>query len=166
MRALVILIQCLLLCPLAKADGQAFEQVDEQTAVASLETSRKRAVHYKNATDAWLPSTDDAKVLKELLKSELGEHQLTAIGGPKGYTMENCIVWRGTKIQAFGFIVYGRRVILVDVFPWDPSVEAYSGDRWTREIEFGRVLKGGTAFWWAVYDVDGKCFVDCGHNGN
>ncbi len=119
------------------------------------------ALTWKKAENVWTPSSSVALSAIALLESPQGEKEILSCGG-REIDMSACIkLTRLSRYQVFGLVIGGRKQILLEASPIDPSYDRYLPDLWLTRIVSSQVLDGGPAYWWVLYDVESTRFVDC-----
>ena len=119
------------------------------------------ALTWKKAENVWTPSPSVALSAIVLLESPQGEKELLSCGGP-AIDMSACLkLIKLSRYQVFGLVIGGRKQILLEASPINPSYDRYLPDLWLTRIVSTQVLDGGPAYWWVLYDVESTRFMDC-----
>jgi hypothetical protein len=118
--------------------------IDVQGVVIPASEAKKQAILFGGPTEFWTPTSADVKELEARLPSFLHAEALGA-----GDTREDIIEVRRRvrtyRRQYVGFVLEGKRQILLNAFPKDEEFA------WKRQ--FIRVSDGGASYWTILYDV-------------
>jgi hypothetical protein len=120
-----------------------------------------RSLTWKKAEKIWTPTTADALSVVNHLRSAQGAEEVLSCAGPETKMDASLKRIPSSRYQVFGLVITGRRQLLVEASPIKSNFDRYLPELWLKEIVSARVLDGGAAYWWALYDVESGRFVSC-----
>ena len=144
------------------SSGDGFVRVAPNLAMATERvTLELKRLAWKNLDGAWSPSQAEVQAAFDHLRTTQGNAEVLSTALP---TMNMAVSLRripSSLFQVFGVINKGRKCLLFEALPKNDPIDPNDPNLWLKEIISVRVLDGGSAFWWVMYDVSSHRFVDC-----